>query len=104
MPVKVTSAEANGNLENLCNQVLATGEAVIISQANGKNVVLITEAELNSLLETLYLLRSPANSARLLTAIERAKAGIIEPQNVDELYDKFGLNDDAKDSDIAAAS
>ncbi|MDZ8054172.1 MAG: type II toxin-antitoxin system Phd/YefM family antitoxin [Aulosira sp. ZfuVER01] len=104
MSVKVTSAEANGNLEKLCSQVLETGEAVIISQVDGKNVVLIAEAELNSLLETLYLLRSPANSTRLLTALERAKAGIIEPQNVDELYDKFGLNDDATDSDIVAAS
>ncbi|MBW4560447.1 MAG: type II toxin-antitoxin system Phd/YefM family antitoxin [Mojavia pulchra JT2-VF2] len=104
MPVKVTSAEANGNLDKLCTQVLETGEAVVISQADGKNVVLIAETELNSLLETLNLLRSPANSARLLTALERAKAGTIEPQNVNELYDKFGLNEDDTDNEIAAAS
>jgi antitoxin YefM len=104
MSIKITSAEANENLEKLFKQVLETGEIVVISQSDVKNVVLISEAEFNSLLETLYLLRSPANSARLLHAIERAKAGIIEPQNVNELYQKFGLNEDDTDSDIAAAS
>ncbi len=79
-------------------------EAVVISQPDGKNAVLISEAKFNSLLETLYLLRSPANSARLLTALERAKAEIIEPQNVKELYNKFGFNEDGADSDIAAGS
>jgi antitoxin YefM len=34
------------------------------------------------------------NSTRLLTAIKRAKAEIIQPQNIDEFYDKFGLNED----------
>ncbi|BAZ12147.1 hypothetical protein NIES4071_39750 [Calothrix sp. NIES-4071] len=104
MSVKITLNEANANLKNFCSQVLDTGETVVISQPDGKNVVLISEAELNSLLETLYLLRSPANSARLRTAIERAKAGVVEPQNVDELYDKFGLHEEDADIDIAAAS
>ncbi|MEC4819133.1 MAG: type II toxin-antitoxin system Phd/YefM family antitoxin [Scytonema sp. PMC 1069.18] len=104
MSVKITSAEAKENLEKLFDQILETGDAVVISQTNGKNLVLISEAEFNSLLETLYLLRSPANSARLLTALERAKAGIIEPQNVSELYKNFGLNEDDTDSDIATAS
>ncbi|KYC36754.1 hypothetical protein WA1_44575 [Scytonema hofmannii PCC 7110] len=31
-------------------------------------------------------------------------AEIIEPQNVKELYNKFGFNEDGADSDIAAAS
>ncbi|MBD2778943.1 type II toxin-antitoxin system Phd/YefM family antitoxin [Iningainema tapete] len=92
------------NNEKLFSKVLETDEAVVISQPDGKNVVLISEAEYNSLLETLYLLRSPANSARLLTALERAKAGMIQPQNVRELYEKFGLNEDDADSDIAFSS
>ncbi|KAF3885039.1 MULTISPECIES: type II toxin-antitoxin system Phd/YefM family antitoxin [Nostocales] len=104
MLAKVSWQEFNGNIENLFSQILETGEAVVISQPEGKNVVLISEAEFNSLLETLYLLRSPANSSRLLTALKRAKAGTIEPQNVNELYKKLGLNENDIGSDVAAAS
>ncbi|MGF1672763.1 MAG: type II toxin-antitoxin system Phd/YefM family antitoxin [Rivularia sp. (in: cyanobacteria)] len=57
------------DLDNLCRQTIENEEVVIIDRADGKNVLLISEAELESLLETLYLLRSPKNSARLLTAL-----------------------------------
>ncbi|GAA6623085.1 type II toxin-antitoxin system Phd/YefM family antitoxin [Scytonema sp. NUACC26] len=103
MSVKVTLQEANENLEKLFSHIVETGEAVVISQPDGKNAVLISEAEFNSLLKTLYLLRSPANSASLLTTLERTKAEIIEPQSVKEIYNKFGLNEDSTD-DVAVAS
>jgi hypothetical protein len=38
-----------------------------------KNVALIAETDLSSLIETVYLLRSPANAIRLHRAINRAK-------------------------------
>ena len=59
-----------------------------------KNAVLISEAELESLLETLYLLRSPVNAAHLLTALERAKARVIQPQTLEQIYKKFGINEE----------
>lgn len=49
-------------------------------------------------------MQSPANSTCLLAALKRAKAGLIEPQNLDELYKKFGLNEEEMNTDIAAAS
>jgi antitoxin YefM len=53
---------------------------------------LISEAELSSLLETVYLLRSPKNAERLLRALERAKAGTTESQTVDELRQELGIS------------
>jgi antitoxin YefM len=92
-------------LEDFCNQVIETNEVVRISRPDGKNVVLISEAELESLLETLYLLRFPANSTRLFTALQRrAKAKSVEPQSVNDLYEKLGLGEDDSSSNIAAAS
>jgi antitoxin YefM len=90
-------------------QVVANEETVTIIRPNGKNVVLISEAELSSLLETLHLLRSPANATRLLTALERAKAKTISPQTVGELCQRLNLSQDNfdqdnSDQDIAAAS
>ena len=66
---------------------------------------MISLAELASLIETLYLLRSPANATRLLTALQRAKSRVIPPQTIDELCQKFGLDEgEDTDSEIAAAS
>lgn len=72
MSMKVTPEEATINLDTLCNQVVQTGEVIVITRPNGQNAALISEAELNSILETLYILRSPANSTRLLAALRRA--------------------------------
>jgi len=104
MSIKITPEEAAKNLESICNQVVENQEVVRICQPDGKNVVLIAETELESLLETLYLLRSPANATRLFTALQRAKAKIIEPKLVSELYEKFGLQEDDTSSDIDMAS
>ncbi|MEG3930503.1 MULTISPECIES: type II toxin-antitoxin system prevent-host-death family antitoxin [unclassified Microcoleus] len=105
MSTEITYAEAQANLENLCDRTVETGEVIVITRPNGKNAVLMSEVELESLLETLYLLRSPVNATRLLTALKRAKARVVQPQTLDEICKKFGLDeeDDTEDK-VAIAS
>ncbi len=76
MSVPIPYIDAQVNLGQLCDQVVTTGEAVIITRPDGKNVALVAESELSGLIETLYLLRSPANAARLKTALERSKTDV----------------------------
>ena len=102
MSTQIPYIDAQVNLDQLCDRVIETGEAVIITRSDGKNVALVSEAELSSLLETLYLLRSPANATRLTTALERSKTGTIQPQAIDELYKRFGL--EADNNDLLTAS
>ncbi|XZN93069.1 MAG: type II toxin-antitoxin system Phd/YefM family antitoxin [Microcoleus sp.] len=102
---EITYTEAEANFKNLCDHAVETGEVIIITRPNGKNAVLISEAELESLLETLYLLRSPANATRLLTALKRAKARVIQPQTLDEICKNFGINEeDDTENEVAIAS
>ena len=56
-----------------------------------KNIALIPESELISLVETVYLFRSPANAHRLLDAIEESKTGKIKPQSLAELQQELKL-------------
>ncbi|MBD2465460.1 type II toxin-antitoxin system Phd/YefM family antitoxin [Oscillatoria sp. FACHB-1407] len=93
MSTQISYVDAQVNLGELCDRVVETGEAVIITRPDGKNVALVSEAELSSLLETLYLLRSPANASRLATALERSKSGEVQPQAINELYQRFGLEE-----------
>ena len=105
MSTEITYTDAEANLENLCDRTVETGEVIIITRPNGKNAVLISEAELESLLETLYLLRSPANATRLFAALKRAKARVIQPQTLDEICKRFGLDeDDDTENEVAIAS
>jgi antitoxin YefM len=105
MSTEITYAEAQANLENLCDRVVETGEVIVITRPNGKNAVLISESELASLLETLYLLRSSANTTPLFAALKRAKTRVIQPQTLEEICKKFGLDEeDDTDNEVAIAS
>ena len=44
------------------------------------------------------------NSTRLTTALERSKAGTIQPQAIDELYKRFGLEENNINNELASAS
>ena len=82
---------ARAHLAELCNQVAADRESVIIRRRNGEDVALIAADELSSILETIHLLRSPKNAERLMAAIESARRGAGTPETVDELRAEFGL-------------
>jgi antitoxin YefM len=81
----ITYSEARQHLAELMEQVAADRKPVVITRRNGENAVLMSESDYNSLLETAYLLRSPVNARRLLTALERSRAGGGTPMSVAEI-------------------
>ncbi len=90
---RTTYTQARANLASLCDRVAETREPYVIERRNGENVALISEAELNSLLETAHLLRSPKNARRLAAALERARGGEIPATSLEELRERMGLDD-----------
>lgn len=72
MSNRTSITRARSNLARLFDEVAKSGEPYIIERRNGENVALISESELNSLLETEHVLRSPRNARRLADALERA--------------------------------
>nr|WP_028131032.1 type II toxin-antitoxin system prevent-host-death family antitoxin [Serinicoccus marinus] len=50
-------------------------EEVVVTRAGHEPVVIVSLADYESLRETAYLMRSPANARRLLDAMERLEAG-----------------------------
>jgi antitoxin YefM len=54
-------------------------------------VALVSADELESLVETAHLLRSPKNAKRLITALQRARNKRLKPQTVAKLRQEFGL-------------
>ncbi len=91
MSIETSYTEARANLAKLCDRVVADRETVIITRRGAARVALIAADELSSLEETAHLLRSPANAARLLSALDRALSGGGEPTTIDDLRRDVGL-------------
>ena len=90
---RISYTKARATLASLCTSVAETREPYIIERRNGENVALISEAELNSLLETAHLLRSPRNASRLAAALERALGDEATPISLEQLRRDLGLED-----------
>lgn len=79
LSTETTYSNARAHLATLLDEVHDNRQVVVIKRRNGKNVALIAEDELSSLLESVYLLRSPENAKRLFRTLDWAKAvqGIV---------------------------
>lgn len=71
----ITASEARKRLFPLIEQVNADQEPVEILSKGG-TAFLVSEAQFRSMVETSYLLRSPANAQRLLAGIAELDAGL----------------------------
>jgi antitoxin YefM len=91
MPVQTTYTQACARLAALLDDVVNNRDIVIIQRRDGEDVALIAADELQSLLETVHLLRSPANAERLLAALTRARQRSGTLQSVDDLRHEAGL-------------
>jgi len=92
---EITYTQARASLAKLLDDVTENREIVIIRRRKGEDAALIAASELSSLLETAYLLRSPANAERLLTALNDALKGEGVTMSLDELRREVGLNGEA---------
>lgn len=94
MSEKFTYTYARAHLSTLCDRVAEHREVVVISRRDAEDVALISRAELEGLLETAHLLRSPANAARLFRALDRVGKGGGRTSTPEELRRQLKLTDD----------
>lgn len=71
----MTYSESRARYAETLNAVVDDREEVIITRAGHDPVVMVALEDYESLKETAYLLRSPANARRLLASIERLEGG-----------------------------
>lgn len=71
----ITYSAARARLSSTMDRVCDDHEAVIITRSGERSVVMLSLDDFKALEETAYLLRSPANARRLLSAVEQLGAG-----------------------------
>lgn len=71
----VTYTTARANLASTMDRVCNDHEALIITRNGEQSVVMLSLEDYQALEETAYLLRTPANARRLLSATAQLNAG-----------------------------
>jgi antitoxin YefM len=72
-------------LKGYLDRVFQSHTPLHVTRTRGENIVVLSEADYESLMETFYLLKSPKNAERLLRAVNQYNEGkgkdrqLIEP-------------------------
>jgi antitoxin YefM len=80
----VSFSEARNSLKTVLDHVVEDADYTIITRRDAEDAVVMSLEYFNSLLETVYLLKSPANAAHLERSIAQFKQGkLVERDLVD---------------------
>ena len=74
-------SEFRANLKMFLDDVEDNNETLIVKRKTGKGTVMISLNEYNSIMETVHLLSSKANSQRLFESIQQIKRGELISKN-----------------------
>ena len=78
----ISYTRVRNNLAKTMDRVVQDHEPIIITRQKGESVVLMSLEDFNAWQETAYLLRSPANAARLLKATQEVTRGAHTPREL----------------------
>jgi antitoxin YefM len=70
----ISYTAARANLAKIMDKVRHDHTPIMVTQQNADAVVILSHADYQALEETAYLLRSPANAARLAKSIKDVEA------------------------------
>ncbi|MSO98971.1 MAG: type II toxin-antitoxin system prevent-host-death family antitoxin [Rhodospirillaceae bacterium] len=73
----VNFSKARGSLKSVIDRVVADADYAVIARRDASDAVVMSLDTFNSLMETVYLLKSPANAAHLAKSIKQYRAGKI---------------------------
>lgn len=102
----VSFSEARKHLKSVLDTVNDDANATIVTRRDADDAVVMSLDYYNSLMETVYLLKSPANASHLADSIAQYKAGKTVARELIDTADDSGKSDSSsddtehKDSDI----
>ncbi|MFC6099237.1 type II toxin-antitoxin system Phd/YefM family antitoxin [Olivibacter domesticus] len=70
-----TYSDFRQKLKSYLDEVFKSHSPLYVTRTKGENIVVLSESDYESLMETFYLLRSPKNAERLHRAVEQYQQG-----------------------------
>jgi antitoxin YefM len=77
-------SDARNNLKSLIDQTIADADVTLITRRDAPNAVIMSQDQYDSMVETMYLLRSPANAGHLARSISQLRRGQIGERDLTE--------------------
>ena len=74
----VSFTEARNGLKSVLDQVVNDADCTVITRRDSEDAVVMSLDYYNSLMETVYLLKSPANAEHLRKSIEQYRQGMVQ--------------------------
>ena len=81
----VNFSEFRENLKGFLDKSYDNNEAIIVTRKEGKNMVVISMEDYNSIMETNYLLSNKVNAEHLFKSIEQIKKGKKVERKLEDL-------------------
>ncbi|VAW87407.1 YefM protein (antitoxin to YoeB) [hydrothermal vent metagenome] len=78
----VSFTEARNGLKSVLDQVVNDADCTIITRRDSEDAVVMSLDYFNSLMETVYLLKSPANAEHLWKSIEQYRKGHVQEKDL----------------------
>lgn len=78
----VNFSEARNSLKTIIDQVIDDADYTVIARRDAPDAVVMSLDTFNSLMETVHLLKSPANAAHLARSIEQYRKGEAKPRGL----------------------
>ncbi|EYS87222.1 prevent-host-death protein [Cupriavidus sp. SK-4] len=75
-------SDARNNLKAVIDQAIDDHDAILITRRDAPNAVIMSQDQYDSWMETMHLLSSPANAARLMRSISQHRAGKAEKHDL----------------------
>ena len=80
----INYSSARQNFAKIMERVCQDHEPVVITRKGEQAIVMVSLDDFNSMEETAYLLRSPANARRLINAVKNLQAGKGKARKITE--------------------
>ncbi len=74
----INFSEARNKLKSVLDQVVEDSDYTVISRRDAEDAVVMSLDHFNGLMETVHLLKSPANAAHLARSIAQYRSGKVE--------------------------
>lgn len=78
----INFSDARNRLKSVLDSVADDSDYTIISRRDAEDAVVMSLEQFNSLMETVHLLKSPANAAHLQKSIKQYRSGRTASHNL----------------------
>ncbi len=78
----INFSEARSNLKRLIDRVVEDADYAVIARRDAPDAVVMSLDTFNSMMETVHLLKTPANAAHLARSIDQFRKGKLKKRNL----------------------